>query len=100
MPWGWNTGEYGPIETPGRPDTSELHNAEVEPICKKYLELRYRLLPYNYTLMREACTGLPPMRADFLTSDIVKKLETLDARRAAVSATNAVPASPSGQSEK
>jgi alpha-glucosidase (family GH31 glycosyl hydrolase) len=64
LPWGWNTGEYGPIETPGRPDPSELHNAAIEPICKRYLDLRYRLLPYNYTLMREACdTGLPPMRA-------------------------------------
>ena len=30
-------------------DPAELHNAEVEPICRKYLELRYRLLPYNYT---------------------------------------------------
>jgi alpha-glucosidase/alpha-D-xyloside xylohydrolase len=67
LPWGWNTGEYGPVESPGRPDPSELHNAEVEPICRKYLELRYRLLPYNYTLMREACDmGLPPMRAVWL----------------------------------
>ncbi len=31
------------------------------------LELRYRLLPYNYTLLREVCdTGLPPMRALWL----------------------------------
>src|SRR5262249_26120296 len=46
---------------------AELKNAEVEPICQKYLELRYRLLPYNYTLMREACdAGLPPMRALWL----------------------------------
>jgi alpha-glucosidase/alpha-D-xyloside xylohydrolase len=45
----------------------ELHNAEVEPICRKYLELRYRLLPYNYTLCREAYdTGLPLMRALWL----------------------------------
>ncbi|MBI4662689.1 MAG: DUF5110 domain-containing protein [Verrucomicrobia bacterium] len=69
LPWGWNTGEFGPIEHPRRlhPDPSELHNAEVEPICRKYLELRYRLLPYNYTLAREACdTGLPMMRALWL----------------------------------
>jgi alpha-glucosidase/alpha-D-xyloside xylohydrolase len=67
LPWGWNTGEFGPVEARSGPDKSELHNAEVEPICKKYLELRYRLLPYNYTLMREACdTGLPPMRALWL----------------------------------
>jgi alpha-glucosidase/alpha-D-xyloside xylohydrolase len=67
LPWGWNTGEYGPIETPGRPDESELHNPEIEPICRQYIELRYQLLPYNYTLMREACdTGLPLMRALWL----------------------------------
>jgi len=64
LPWGWNNGDYGPIETPGRPDESELHNPEIEAICRQYLELRYELLSYNYTLMREACdTGLPPMRA-------------------------------------
>ena len=67
LPWGWNTGETGPVEERVVPDAAELHNAEVEPICKKFLELRYRLLPYNYTLVREACdTGLPPMRALWL----------------------------------
>jgi alpha-glucosidase/alpha-D-xyloside xylohydrolase len=67
LPWGWNLGESGPLETNWRPNPDELHNAAVEPICKKYLELRYRLLPYNYALMREACdTGLPPMRALWL----------------------------------
>jgi alpha-glucosidase/alpha-D-xyloside xylohydrolase len=67
LPWGWNTGEFGPIEAKSGPDKSELKNAAIEPICRQYLELRYRLLPYNYTLMREACdTGLPPMRALWL----------------------------------
>jgi alpha-glucosidase/alpha-D-xyloside xylohydrolase len=67
LPWGWNTGDFGPVESRDGPDKSELRNAEVEPICKSYLEFRYRLLPYNYTLMREACdTGLPPMRALWL----------------------------------
>jgi len=67
LPWGWSTGEYGPIENNQNVDPSELNNAEVEPICRKYLELRYRLLPYNYTLAREACdTGLPMMRALWL----------------------------------
>ena len=46
-----------------------LHNAEVEPICRKFLDLRYQLLPYNYTLIRQACdTGLPPMRASGSTT--------------------------------
>jgi alpha-glucosidase len=69
LPWGWNTGEFGPKEHPERqhPDPAELHNAEVEPICRKFLELRYRLLPYNYTLAREAYdAGLPMMRALWL----------------------------------
>jgi len=73
LPWGWNTGELGIDEVrsytggAGAPDPSELHNAQVEPICKRYLELRYRLLPYSYTVMR-AChdTGLPMMRAMWL----------------------------------
>jgi len=49
------------------PDPAELHNAAVEPICRKYLELRYRLMPYLYTAVREAHdTGLPIMRALWL----------------------------------
>ncbi|HEX5221168.1 MAG TPA: TIM-barrel domain-containing protein [Verrucomicrobiae bacterium] len=67
LPWGWNTGETGPIESRDVTDRAELRNAEVEPICRKYLELRYRLLPYNYSLVREACDrGLPMMRALWL----------------------------------
>jgi alpha-glucosidase (family GH31 glycosyl hydrolase) len=67
LPWGWNTGETGPVESRPVPDPSELHNAAVEPICQKYLNLRYSLLPYNYTLVREACdTGMPPIRALWL----------------------------------
>jgi len=73
LPWGWNTGELGPAELRGYtggaadPDPSELHNARVEPIVKKYLELRYRMLPYIYTIARETMdTGLPMMRALWL----------------------------------
>jgi alpha-glucosidase/alpha-D-xyloside xylohydrolase len=68
LPWGWNTGDPGPIETQNfKPDPGELHNTQVEPICRKYLELRYRLLPYLYSAMRE-CTvsGLPMMRSLWL----------------------------------
>jgi alpha-glucosidase/alpha-D-xyloside xylohydrolase len=69
LPWGWNRGDVGPIESPLKslPDEAELRNAAIEPICKKYLELRYSLLPYNYSLMRETHdSGLPGMRALWL----------------------------------
>lgn len=73
LPWGWNTGEFGFSEVSGYrngaqdPPLSELHNAAVEPICKKYLELRYRLMPYLYTAVRECHdTGMPIIRAMWL----------------------------------
>ena len=72
LPWGWNTGEPGPIEISrddraATPDASELHNPQVELICRKFLELRYRLLPYLYSAVRECTlTGLPIMRALWL----------------------------------
>ncbi len=73
LPWGWNTGELGIDEiasyTGGaaNPDPSELHNGDVEPICRKYLELRYRLTPYLYSAVREGYeTGLPIIRALWL----------------------------------
>ncbi len=73
LPWGWNTGELGIDEianyTGGasNPDPSELHNPNVELICRRYLELRYRLMPYLYTVVREGYeTGLPIMRALWL----------------------------------
>jgi alpha-glucosidase/alpha-D-xyloside xylohydrolase len=67
LPWGWNTGELGPDEHNRSVDLNELRNPNVEPICRKYLELRYRLLPYTYTLCREAHdTGLPLIRAMWL----------------------------------
>ncbi|MPY89981.1 MAG: DUF5110 domain-containing protein [Luteitalea sp.] len=72
LPWGWNTGKLGPSEISrygeaANPDASELNNSEVEPICRKYLELRYRLMPYLYSVVHESCqTGLPVMRALWL----------------------------------
>jgi alpha-glucosidase (family GH31 glycosyl hydrolase) len=73
LPWGWNTGELGPNEIANyrggaaNPDPSELRNPDVEPICRKYLELRYRLMPYLYSAVRETHeTGLPIMRALWL----------------------------------
>jgi alpha-glucosidase (family GH31 glycosyl hydrolase) len=72
LPWGWNTGDPGPIEITNYngaaiPDASQLHNTQVEPICRKYLELRYRMLPYLYSAVRECTTtGMPVMRGFWL----------------------------------
>ena len=72
LPWGWNTGDPGPVEIRNYdgaaiPDASQLHNEQVEPICRKYLELRYRLLPYLYSAVRECTTtGMPILRALWL----------------------------------
>ena len=67
LPWRWNTGDPGVMEGEKFPLPETLHNAEVEPICRDYLNLRYSLLTYNYTLAREALdTGLPLIRALWL----------------------------------
>ena len=68
LPWGWNGGDGGPKETNAfAPAPEELNNPQVEPILKKYLELRYRLMPYIYTAAREtADTGMPMMRSMWL----------------------------------
>jgi alpha-glucosidase/alpha-D-xyloside xylohydrolase len=78
LPWGWGLDDVGPREygnnnAPIPPDdrrnilTSELNNPAIEPITKKYAELRYQLLPYTYTLAWEARErGLPLMRAMWL----------------------------------
>jgi len=68
LPWGWNGGDGGPKETTTfNPGPEELKNPHVEPILKKYLELRYRMLPYTYTAVRECCdTGMPIIRALWL----------------------------------
>jgi alpha-glucosidase/alpha-D-xyloside xylohydrolase len=73
LPWGWNTGTLGHEELrgytggAGHPDASELRNERVEPIVRKYLELRYRLLPYTYSAAKDCTrTGLPLIRALWL----------------------------------
>jgi len=69
LPWGWNLGEPGPLEgtqeqNPNWPPEQDLHNADVETICRKYLNLRYQLLPYLYSIVEQAHrVGLPLMRA-------------------------------------
>ncbi|MEY4917473.1 MAG: hypothetical protein RL616_1386, partial [Verrucomicrobiota bacterium] len=67
LPWGWGLDNFGPIEDRELPPASELNNAAIEPIVKRYDELRYQLLSYNYTLAWQAReTGLPFMRALWL----------------------------------
>jgi alpha-glucosidase/alpha-D-xyloside xylohydrolase len=68
LPWGWNGGDGGPYEAGNfRVPGAELANARVEPICRKYLELRSQLMPYLHTAIRECHdTGLPIMRALWL----------------------------------
>jgi alpha-glucosidase (family GH31 glycosyl hydrolase) len=72
LPWGWDTGDPGPVEIKNYdgaaiPDNSQLHNPDVERICRKYLELRYRMLPYLYSAVREcSLTGIPVMRGLWL----------------------------------
>jgi alpha-glucosidase/alpha-D-xyloside xylohydrolase len=68
LPWGWNMGNPGPLEGADAlgdwPPQQDLHNAQVEPICRKYLNLRYQMLPYIYSAVEQTHrTGLPLMRA-------------------------------------
>ena len=64
-PWGWGLADMGFIEGQNDPPPqSAMNNPAIEPICRKYAELRYRLIPYTYTLAAEARDpGLPLMRA-------------------------------------
>jgi alpha-glucosidase/alpha-D-xyloside xylohydrolase len=62
------SGERGFTHRQFQSTASEVAGADlVEPICRKYLELRYRLMPYLYTTVREGYeTGLPIIRALWL----------------------------------
>jgi alpha-glucosidase/alpha-D-xyloside xylohydrolase len=72
LPWGWNTGTAGPkeVEAPwvaNWPPEADLHRADIEEICRKYLNLRYQLLPYTYsTVAQTHATGMPIIRALWL----------------------------------
>ncbi len=75
LPWGWGGSERGPLEygntnqapPPGDPRNildSELNNPAIEPVTRRYAQLRYQLMPYTYTLAWQArSSGLPLMRA-------------------------------------
>ena len=67
LPWGFGRHERGPLEGNTSVLQSEMDNPAIEPVLRSYDELRYRLLPYTYTLAWEArATGLPLMRALWL----------------------------------
>lgn len=69
LPWGWDRGDLGPVEDDRAllPAPEDLHHPEVEEICRRYLNLRYQLLPYLYSAVREThTTGIPLMRALWL----------------------------------
>lgn len=67
-PFGWSDGVRGVVETKSwHPDPASLKDPRVEPICRKYLDLRYRLTPYLYSAVHEACeSGMPIVRALWL----------------------------------
>src|SRR5215831_11213384 len=55
------------------------HGPEIEAICRRYAELRYRFLPYTYTLAWQAHTlGLPLMRPLVLNYPRDPRTWTLD----------------------
>lgn len=68
LPWGWGLSNMGFLEGQTDPPLqSEMNHPAIEPIARKYAELRYQLIPYTYTLAREAhATGMPLMRALWL----------------------------------
>ena len=79
LPWGWGLRDMGPRENDNKntptanPDDSrnilqsEMNNPAIEPIARRFSELRSQLMPYTYTLAWEArTTGMPLMRAMWL----------------------------------
>lgn len=78
LPWGWGLSDMGVREHNNRNDPlppddprnilqSEMNNPAIEPVAKRYSELRYQLMPYVYALAWEAReTGMPLMRAMWL----------------------------------
>jgi alpha-glucosidase len=77
-------GTFQPIfrnhaEKQTRPHEPWVDGPEQEGIRKRYIEERYRLLPYIYTSMEETSrTGVPLMRPMFLEFPADQNLETID----------------------
>ena len=72
LPWGWNAGTAEPKEVTADwisawPPPEDLHRPDVEEICRKFLNLRYQLMPYLYSCVAQTHrTGLPLIRALWL----------------------------------
>ena len=74
LPWGWGLKDVGPLEVDKNHTSSgdnilpsEMNNQAIEPVAKKYAQLRSQLMPYTYTLAWEARNaGMPLMRALWL----------------------------------
>jgi alpha-glucosidase/alpha-D-xyloside xylohydrolase len=72
LPWGWNLGRAEPLEITGDlaqnwPPPEDLHRPDVEEICRKFLNLRYQMLPYIYSTAAQTHeSGMPMIRAMWL----------------------------------
>jgi oligosaccharide 4-alpha-D-glucosyltransferase len=66
--------QYGAFQPVYRPHAQDniapepvFHDETTQDIVRKYVKLRYRLLPYNYSLsMRNSMSGIPMMRPLFM----------------------------------
>jgi oligosaccharide 4-alpha-D-glucosyltransferase len=69
--------QYGVFQPVYRPHAQDniapepvFHDKATQDIVREYVKLRYRLLPYNYSLAYEnSLTGLPMMRPTFMHTD-------------------------------
>ena len=69
--------QYGVFQPVYRPHAQEqiapepvLHDKETKDILREYVKLRYRMLPYNYTLAyQNSSTGMPLMRPLFFENE-------------------------------
>lgn len=74
--------QYGVFQPVYRPHAQEhiapepvFHDRETRDIARDCIELRYRLLPYNYTLAWEnSTTGMPLMRPAFFEDETIPQL--------------------------
>ena len=84
LPWGWNLGSAEPKEVEGSwvaswPPDADLHRPDIEPICRKILELRYQLMPYLYSSAAQTReTGIPVIRALWLATPHDPKTHLID----------------------